>query len=86
MNQSADAFLTGIRDYISREFIMGLSDAKLGDDDNFIEAGIVDSYGLIEIITFVESEFSIQLTDEDLVSPDLTTIAGLSRLVSERSQ
>ncbi len=67
-----------IKDFIVKNFLFGSDDSSLGDDDSFLESGIIDSTGVLEVVGFIEDEFDIEVLDEELV-PD--NFDSLSRLV-----
>jgi acyl carrier protein len=51
----------------------------LGDDISFIEAGLLDSTGIIELANFLEEEFEIGVNDDDLIPENFDSI---NRIVS----
>jgi acyl carrier protein len=55
---------------------MFLTDArmKLGDDDSLLQLQIVDSTGFLELVGFLESEFSVRVNDDELVPENLDTL------------
>jgi acyl carrier protein len=56
----------------------------LEDDDPLLENGIVDSMGILEIVEFIEQEFQIHVSDEDLVPENFQTVYQLSSFVSAK--
>ena len=48
---------------------------------SLIEGGIIDSLGILEIVTFVEQEFSIELSDEDMLAEYFDSIGSLSAFI-----
>lgn len=63
------------------------SEGQVGDDEpldrtvELFEAGYLDSLGVLRLVRYVESTFGVTLSEDDLLSPDFTTIEGLSRIV-----
>lgn len=53
-------------------------------DDSLLDQGIVDSMGVLEIVTFVESEFDVTLTDDELMSDHFESIASISKLIHSK--
>ena len=68
-----------IRGFIVENFLFGSDDMSLGDDDSFLESGIIDSTGILEVVGFIEDEFDIEVLDEELVPDNLDS---LNKLVS----
>ena len=62
-----------IRDFIVENFLFGEANG-LADDTSFLEGGIIDSTGILELVTFLEEEFSIAVEDEELVPENLDSI------------
>ncbi|WP_139163848.1 acyl carrier protein [Desulfoluna spongiiphila] len=51
-------------EFITRNFMVERSDIKL--DLSMIDEGIIDSFGLVEIVTFMESAFDMEVADDDM--------------------
>ena len=62
-----------IRVFIVENFLFGNEEA-LQEDTSFLDAGIIDSTGILELVSFVEEEFSISVEDEELVPENLDSI------------
>ena len=69
-----------IREFIVETFLYGNGDT-LEDDASLSETGIVDSTGILEIIAFLEEEFSIHIKDDELTLENLDSIALISRFI-----
>ena len=74
-----------IRGYIERTFLLTFDGAITPDSDLF-DANAIDSYGFIELVTHLEATYHIKLTDDDLISAEMSTLAGMVRLVSKRRE
>ena len=48
---------------------------------HLFESGFVDSAGVVELISFIESTFKITLGDDQVFSDDFTTINGIASIV-----
>lgn len=62
-----------VRQFVTTNFYVA-DVAALKDDQSLLEAGIVDSTGVLEIITFLEAEFGITVEDEEMVPENLDAI------------
>ncbi len=65
-----------ITNFIIDNFLFG-DDEGLKDDVSFLEEGIIDSTGILELITFLEEEFSIEIEDEEMIPENLDSINNL---------
>ena len=65
-----------IRLFIVENFLFG-KDEGLTDDSSFLEEGIIDSTGILELVSFLEEEFSISVDDEELIPENLDSIKNV---------
>ncbi|MBI3805578.1 MAG: acyl carrier protein [Nitrospirae bacterium] len=73
-----------LRHFIIENFLYGEKTAVLKDDDSLSEKGIVDSTGVLELISYVETEFEIAVNDEEIVPENFDSIANLTRYVQKK--
>jgi len=62
-----------IRAFIVENFLFG-EDEGLKDETSFLNEGIIDSTGILELVSFLEEESSISVEDEELVPENLDSI------------
>lgn len=74
-----------IRHFIFDKFPLARK-RQLAEDASLLETGIVDSIGILEIVTFVEEEFDVKVADEDLVPENFGTIAGIAAFIESKAQ
>ena len=65
-----------IRLFIVENFLFG-KDEDLTDDSSFLEEGIIDSTGILELVSYLEEEFSISVDDEELIPENLDSIKNV---------
>tara|TARA_Y100000768_G_C23630894_1_gene519482 strand:- start:330 stop:569 length:240 start_codon:yes stop_codon:yes gene_type:complete len=53
-------------------------------EENFFEAGLIDSFGVIELIEDIENEFNITFDQIDFQNRDFPTVAGLSEIIEKK--
>jgi acyl carrier protein len=58
--------------------------AKVESDTALIEKGFLDSLGILDVVSFLESEFSITIHDEELVPENFQNLASLSAFVQNK--
>lgn len=73
-----------IRDFIRQNFLFG-SDDKIGENDSLLDRGIIDSTGAMELVSFLENEFSIEVGDRDLVPENLDSVAAITAFVMRKT-
>ena len=65
-----------IREFIVENFLFG-SDEELTDEVSFLDEGIIDSTGILELVSFLEEDFGITVEDEELVPENLDSIKNV---------
>jgi acyl carrier protein len=74
-----------IRNFIEENFLFQIGDQKLADNHSLLEAGVVDSTGVLELVAFLEDTFHLQIADKDIIPQNLDTVDAITAFV-ERSQ
>ncbi|WP_367717901.1 acyl carrier protein [Nitratireductor sp. GISD-1A_MAKvit] len=75
-----------IRAFIIENFLFGDVDEAPADDDSLIENDIVDSTGILEMVSFLEEHFAIEIADPEIVPENFDTIAKLSAFVTGKQK
>jgi acyl carrier protein len=66
-----------IREFVISNFLFGSANG-LQDHTSFLNEGIIDSTGVLELVSFVENEFSIQMDDDELIPENLDSINNIA--------
>jgi len=74
-----------IRSFIVENFLFG-SDQDLTDETSFLDEGIIDSTGVLELISFLEETFAIQVEDDELIPENLDSINNVTRLIYSKTE
>lgn len=73
-----------IREFIHQEIAFGDESVTIAEETPLYE-GILDSLGLVDLVSFLENRFGIVIEDEDLSSENFRTVAAIQRLVDRRT-
>ena len=73
-----------IRDFITHEILHGTQSNPLGDHDQLVESGIIDSLGVMTLLSFIEQEFSINVPDNALTPENFASISRIAALVESQ--
>jgi len=73
-----------LRDFIRGHFNISDDDSEFNDDVHLFDYGYVDSFGAMELISFVENEFSVKITNSDLIAYPLNTIREIANFSINR--
>jgi acyl carrier protein len=74
-----------IRGYIVERFLFGQGAEKFDDDTSFLEYGLIDSTGILEVVMFLEEQYGIKVADEDLVPENLDSVSRIVRFIERKS-
>lgn len=67
-----------LRKFVIDNYLFG-RDVGFSDDDSFLEKRIIDSTGVLELVSFLESTYGIEVKDEELLPENLDSINNLAR-------
>ena len=73
-----------IRQYVADNFLFSDDGYQLSDDVSFLEEGIVDSTGVLELVMFVEDTFGITVQDEEIVPENFDSVSQLAAYVRRK--
>ncbi len=73
-----------IRKFIVENFLMGEDSEDFKDDSSFLEEGIIDSTGVLELVEFLEETFEIKVDDEELIPENLDSINNLCKYLEKK--
>jgi len=73
-----------IRTFIFDNFLFDAEDDALKNDTSFLEEGIIDSTGVLELVDWLEEEFSISVEDDELIPENLDSVNLLSAYISKK--
>lgn len=75
---------TELKEFIIDSFMFGQKDQTFSDSDSFMEKGIVDSTGILELTSFVEEKYEIVIEDDEMTPDNLDSIDNLVQFVSKK--
>jgi len=73
-----------IRAYLDENFLYMRPDFILQDDDRLLERGVVDSMGIVEMLTFLDDQFGVKVADDEISEANLGTIGAIARFVTSK--
>jgi acyl carrier protein len=74
-----------VRAFIVENFLYGQDD-NFSENDSFLEKGIIDSTGVLELVSFVEEKFGIDVQDQELVPDNFDSLGKLSAYISRKTE
>lgn len=84
MTSEMQATVSGqIREFVRTRFPLARN-LEFTDEDSLLDAGVIDSLGILDLVGFLEETFGIQASDEDLNPENFDSIATLVRFVENK--
>jgi len=73
-----------IREYVLENYLFTDDDSALNSADSFMESGILDSTGILEIIYFIEDEFGIKIGDDEMIPENLDSVNNIVVFIDKK--
>jgi acyl carrier protein len=70
-----------VREFLTQQIVL---DAQDLDDETPLLNGLVDSVGLMELVTFIEGEFSLEIDFSEVEPKNFRTVSDIARFVSDK--
>ena len=74
-----------LRQFVRESFLFG-QEITFSDDESFLELGLIDSTGVLELVAFLEGEYQVRVEDDELVPENLDSIGSLVRFIESKRQ
>lgn len=81
--KQADEISTRIHDWVTRTFPLA-QERQLGIHDSLLDTGIIDSLGTLEAVQFLEDEFGVEVTDDEMVADHFDSVHSMTELVDSK--
>ena len=73
-----------IKEYIAKNLLFSSDGFKYAEEASFLEEGIVDSQGVMELVLFVEENFGIQVKDTEIIPDNFDSVSRLSAYIQRK--
>ncbi len=77
--------VTTIRAFIFDNFLFDAAEEDLGNDDSFLDQGIIDSTGVLELVEWLEDTFDITVDDDELIPENLDSVNQLAAFIAGKT-
>ncbi len=74
-----------IRAFIFSNFLFDAEENALDNDTSFLEQGIIDSTGVLELVEWLEETFAMKVDDEELIPENLDSVNRLSQFITRKT-
>ena len=73
-----------IREFIFENFMIGGNEEDLDNEDSFLEKGVIDSTGILELVMFVEETYDIEVEDDEVIPENFDSVNKLGAYVRRK--
>ncbi len=74
-----------IRKYVAENLLFSQNGFDYADDDSFLQEGIVDSVGVLELVLFAEETFGIDVDDRDITPDNFDSVSNLAAYIRQKT-
>jgi len=74
-----------IKQYLAENFMFSDDGYQLSDSASFLEEGVVDSTGVLELVMFVEETFDVTVEDDEIVPENYDSVAQLAEYIHRKT-
>ena len=72
-----------VREFVVENFLFGDGEV-LKDDTSFMEEGIIDSTGILELVFFLEETFGLSVEDDELVPDNMDSLQNIAQFIDRK--
>jgi acyl carrier protein len=76
-----DPMTRAVLDYVANEYLDDEDEVELGPDTPLISSGIVDSFSMVSLKTFLERRYGVKLPDDEATPEAFDTVSSVVALV-----
>ena len=76
---------TSLREFLSSSLLPVSSVSSFEDDDSFLEKGILDSTGVLELVGYIENKFAIRVEADEIIPDNLDSIQRLVAFIGTKT-
>ncbi len=74
-----------IRGFILENFLFTDDESVLANGDSFLDKGIIDSTGILEVIYFLEDEFNVSVADSEMIPENLDSVDNIVAFLNNKN-
>ena len=75
-----------LRGFIADNFLPSAGLEIFDDNDSFMENGIIDSTGVLELLEFIEEQFGMRVEDEEIIPDNLDSLNNLTAFIHKKKE
>jgi len=73
-----------LREFIAKELARDVGEVK--DDESLLEAGVIDSLGVLSLVSFIERRYRIAVTEDEMMPENFDSIGAIAGFIARRQE
>ena len=73
-----------LRNFILDNYLFTDDQSVLNNEDSFLDKGIIDSTGILELIFFLEEELGVVVEDKEMIPENLDSVMNVMKFVESK--
>ena len=78
------SYIETVHEFIVENFLFGDGE-QLTNETSFLDSGIIDSTGILELITFLEETYNIKIEDDELIPENLDSLNNVVKFIGQKN-
>jgi acyl carrier protein len=74
-----------VKSFILENFLFETSDASLNSSESLVDSGVIDSTGVLELVSFLEEEFGIEVKDDELIPDYFDSLDRITAYIEKKT-
>lgn len=83
MTETIDPIKKRLREFVAKQFYVA-DPGSFDDASSFLDRGIIDSTGVLELVSFVEGEYGLSIADEEIIPSNFDSVDALVAFVTRK--
>ncbi len=76
-----EEYVSDVKSFIVENFLFGADGESLSNDVSFLQSGIIDSTGILEVVAWIEETFDVKVSDMDLLPENFDSVHKLADFI-----
>lgn len=77
---------TQIREYIAKNLLFSEDGFSYSDEASFLQEGIVDSVGVLELVSFIEDKMGVKVEDREITPDNFDSVSNLAGFIRRKKE
>ncbi len=73
-----------LRQFVVDNFLFGEGEEQLSNEDSFLEKGLIDSMGILNLVNYVQEKFAVTVADEELIPENWDSVRRVADFVESK--